>query len=51
MLTGNLEWQPTTAIRVRTQMRYDRHRGPGALFDDFTEEDQLVGLVNLFSLF
>ena len=49
--TANLEWQLSPAVRLRTEGRYDRHVGPGELFDNFTKDHQLTGLLDLFFLF
>jgi len=49
--TANLEYQLTPAVRVRVEGRYDTYNGDGHLFDNYTEDDQLTGLLNLFFLF
>lgn len=49
--TGNVEYQITPAIRLRAEARYDIHDGPGRLFDNFTKDQQLTGLLNAFILF
>jgi hypothetical protein len=49
--TGNVEFQIAPALRLRTELRYDRHDGLGKLFDNFTDNDQLVGMANVFVLF
>ena len=49
--TGNLEWQPAPMLRFRAEARYDTHHGPGKLFDRFTDDDQFVGMLNMFVLF
>ncbi len=49
--TVNLEWQPFSAARLRSELRYDVHVGPGDLFDNFTRDQQLTGVLDLVVLF
>ena len=49
--TGNVEYQLTPAIRLRAEARYDIHDGPGRLFDNYSKDQQLTGLLNAFFLF
>jgi hypothetical protein len=44
-------WQLSPAVRLRTQGHYDCHVGPGELFDNFTKDHELTGLLDLFFLF
>lgn len=49
--TANVEYQLTPAVRLRAEARYDVHDGAGKLFDNFTKDQQLTGLLNIFFLF
>lgn len=46
-LTGSFAWFPVDFVRVRTELRYDWYAGPGSPFADGTEDEQLLGTVDV----